>query len=57
MEDHLSHVDYPVTGKDFVAACNNMSHATEEEKDWVKQNISMDKTYNSQEEVKKDLKM
>lgn len=57
MEEHLSHVDYPITGKDFVAACNNMSHATKEETDWVKQNISMNKTYNSPEEVKKALKI
>lgn len=57
MEEHLTHVDYPVKGKDFVVACNNMSHATKEEKDWVKQNISLNETYNSPNEVKKALKI
>lgn len=57
MEEHLTHVEYPVTGKDFVAACNNMSHATKEETDWVKQNISPNTTYSSPDEVKKALKI
>jgi hypothetical protein len=57
MEDHLTHVEYPISGKDFVAACDNMSHATKQEKDWVKQNISLNKTYNSQDEVKQALKI
>ena len=57
MEEHLSHVDYPIKGKDFIAACNNMSHATKEETDWVKQNISLNKTYNSSDEVRKALKI
>jgi hypothetical protein len=57
MEEHLSHVDYPVTGKDFIAACNNMSHASKAETDWVKQNISPNKTYNSQDEVRGALKI
>ena len=57
MEEHLSHVDYPIKGRDFVAACNNMDHATKEEKDWVKQNMSMDKMYSSQDEVKDALKI
>jgi hypothetical protein len=57
MKEYLSHVDYPVTGKDFTSACNNMSHATKEEKDWVKQNISPNKTYNSPDEVKEALKI
>ena len=57
MEEHLSHVDYPITGKEFIAACNNMSHATREETDWVKKNISLNKTYNSPEEIRKALKI
>lgn len=57
MQEHLSHVDYPITGKDFVAACNNMSHATKEDIVWVKQNISMNKTYNSPDEIKQALKI
>ncbi len=53
MEEHLNHVDYPITGKDFIAACNNMSHATKEETVWAKQNISPNKTYNSPDEIKR----
>lgn len=57
MREHLSHVDYPVTGKEFMAACNNMSHANKDEINWVKQNILPSKTYNSPDEVKKALKI
>ncbi len=57
MMDHLDHVDYPITGKEFLAACNNMSHATREERDWAKMNVQADKTYNNMDELKRDLKM
>ncbi len=55
--DHLDHVDYPITGKDFMAACNSMEHASQEERDWVMENIDMNKTYNSADEVRKELKL
>ncbi len=54
---HLNDVNYPVTGKAFMEACDNMSHASETERMWVKENINMNKTYNSPEEIKKDLKL
>jgi hypothetical protein len=57
MINHLDHVDYPVTGKEFMAACNNMSHVTQQEKDWVRQNLSENKTYNSEEDIKRALKL
>jgi len=55
--DHLDHVDYPITGRDFVAACSNMEHVTTQEKDWVKKNLSMDRTYNSPDEIRKALRI
>ncbi len=55
--DHLGHVDYPITGKEFMAACNNMSDVTKEQKDWIKKNISENKTYRSSDELKRDLKI
>ncbi len=55
--DHLSHVEYPVTGKQFMAACDNMSDQTREQREWVKQNVSEDKTYNSSDELRKALKV
>ncbi len=55
--DHLGHVDYPVTGKEFMAACNNMSDVTKEQREWVKANVSEAKTYNSKDELRKDLKI
>jgi hypothetical protein len=57
MVEHLGHVKYPITGKEFMAACSNMSDATKEQKEWVKKNISMNKTYKSADEVKKALKL
>jgi hypothetical protein len=54
---HLEDVDYPVTGKKFTEACNNMSDVSEEHRQWVRQNIDLNKTYASSEEIKKDLKL
>ncbi len=54
---HLDDVDYPVTGKAFMEACDNMSHASEEERMWVKNNIDMNRTYGSAEEIKRELKL
>ncbi len=54
---HLKDVNYPVTGRRFMEACDNMSHASQTERMWVKENIDMNKTYNSPEEIKKDLKL
>jgi predicted TIM-barrel fold metal-dependent hydrolase len=55
--DHLGDVEYPVTGMKFTEACDNMSDVSEEERKWVKNNINMDKTYMTPEEIKKDLKI
>jgi hypothetical protein len=57
MMNHTEHVDYPITGKDFMAACNNMSHVSKEERDWVKLNVSETKTYNSEADLKRALKL
>jgi len=55
--NHLDDVEYPVTGREFMEACNNMSDVTKEQKDWTQRNINMDKKYNSPEEIKRDLKL
>jgi predicted TIM-barrel fold metal-dependent hydrolase len=55
--DHLGDVEYPVTGKAFMEACNNMSDVSKEQREWVKNNINMEKTYRSPEEIKMDLKL
>jgi len=52
---HLKDVDYPVTGKKLMEACENMSHLSEKQSAWVKNNIEPDKTYESPEEIKHDL--
>jgi len=52
---HLDHVDYPVTGKKFLEACDSMSHVSEEQRAWARNNIEPDKTYKSIEEIKHDL--
>ncbi len=57
INNHLNDVNYPVTGKAFMEACDNMSHASETERMWVKENINMNKTYDSPEEIKKDLRL
>jgi hypothetical protein len=54
---HLKDVEYPVTGKEFMEACNNMSDVAEDQKAWVKQNILPGKTYNSPEAIKHDLNL
>lgn len=53
--DHLGHVTYPVTGKQLMTACNNMSDVPSAQKNWAKSRISEDKTYNSKEELRRDL--
>ena len=57
MIEHLDHVKYPISGKDFIAACNNMAHATKEEIEYVKKKLEMSKMYKSADEVKKALKV
>lgn len=55
IREHLSHVDYPITGKDFIAACSNMSHASKDELEFVKRNLPIDRTYRSSDEIKQVL--
>jgi hypothetical protein len=57
IEEHLGHVTYPVTGKQLMTACNNMSDVPSGERNWVKENLSENKTYASPAEIKKDLKI
>ena len=52
---HLKDVDYPVTGKEFTEACDNMSDISEDQRTWVKNNILPGKTYTSPEQIKHDL--
>jgi hypothetical protein len=52
---HLKDVDYPVTGKKFMEACGNMSHLSEEQRAWVKNNIEPGRRYASPEEIRHDL--
>ncbi len=54
---HLGDVDYPVTGRQFMEACTNMSDIADEQKNWVKKNIDPNKTYNSPDEIKQTLKI
>lgn len=55
--EHLDHVDYPVTGKELFEACSNMSHIPEEQREWAKRNIQENKTYNSRDELRTELKL
>jgi len=52
---HLKDVDYPVTGKEFIEAYDNMSDVSEKQRAWIKNNIEPDKTYESPEDIKHDL--
>ncbi len=52
---HLNDVNYPVTGKEFMEACNNMSDVSADQKAWVKKNILPGKTYKSPEDIRHDL--
>ncbi|MGH2625771.1 MAG: hypothetical protein ACRDHY_03870 [Anaerolineales bacterium] len=45
-----SHVAYPVTKKDFLAACENMAHVPADSVEWVAKTLP-DKTYQSSEEI------
>lgn len=51
-----SHVTYPITRKDFLAACENMSHVPSATVKWVAENLP-DRTYQSSEEVLHTLKL
>ncbi len=55
IQEHLGHVTYPVTGSQLMTACNNMSDVPTKEREWVKQKIKETKTYNSPEDIKKEL--
>jgi hypothetical protein len=54
---HLKDVDYPVTGKKFMEACDNMSDVSEEQRAWVRDNIVPGKTYVTPEAIKHDLSL
>ncbi len=54
---HLTHVTYPVTGRAFLEACNNMSDVSDEQRAYVTNNIEPDKTYASVEEIRHDLNL
>ncbi len=54
---HLKHVDYPVTGRAFLEACDNMSDVSDEQRAYVRNNIEPDKTYASIEEIRHDLNL
>ncbi len=53
--EHLKHVNYPVTGKAFREACSNMSDVPSKERDWVLKNLPEDKTFNSADEIRREL--
>ncbi len=57
IREHLTHVDYPVTGKAFVEACSKMSDVPKEERDYVIKNLPVDRTYNSADEIKEVLRL
>lgn len=51
LTDHIqTHVVYPVTKKDFVAACANMAHIPSDTKDWVTKALP-DRTFSSAEDI------
>ena len=52
---HLKDVDYPVTGKKFMEACDNMSDVPNEQRVWVRDSIEPNKEYASPEEIRHDL--
>ncbi len=55
LHEHLAHVDYPVTGREFLDACNKMSDVTVEERDIAAKCIIEDKTYNNEDEIREAL--
>lgn len=53
--DHLkNHQKYPATKEELVMECDNLSDFSKEDKEWFESNL-MDKTYNSADEVIKEL--
>jgi hypothetical protein len=58
LDEHIGeHVDsWPATKGDLVAACNDMSDFSSEEKEWFSKTLP-ERTYNSPEEVKQALRM
>ena len=52
---HLGHVNYPIKGKQFFEACNDMSHIPEEEKAWILENLPEGRIYSSPEDIKQVL--
>lgn len=55
--NHLKDVTYPVTGKKFVEACERMSDIPDEQRRWVRDNIDLNKTYRSADEIRKALRL
>lgn len=44
------HVSYPISKKDFMASCGNLSHVPGDAKDWVDKTLP-DRTYQSAEDI------
>lgn len=55
--NHLKDVEFPVTGRKFMEACENMSDISDEQKRWVRDNIDLNKTYRSADEIRKALRL
>jgi len=52
---HLkNHQKYPATREDLIKECDGLSDFSNEDKNWFKSHL-MDKTYNSADEVIKEL--
>jgi hypothetical protein len=44
------HVGYPISKKDFMAACENLGHVPAETREWVSKTLP-DRTYQSAEDI------
>lgn len=54
--EHLtSHITYPATKEQIIAACENMGHLSEDDRKVITDGLADGKEYGSVEEVKKDL--
>lgn len=57
VKEHLEkHITYPASKEAIAAACNNMAHLSEDDKNWVKENLP-DGTYQTPDEVKRAMKI
>jgi len=51
LSTHINqHVTYPISKKDFMAGCGNLSHVPADTRQWVEKTLS-DRTYQSSDDI------